>query len=52
MEDVREDERAIAVVAVGGNALILDDKHKTVPDQFRFHTLAWNPARLEPQARP
>ena len=34
MEDVREDERAIAVVAVGGNALILDDNHKTVPDQF------------------
>ena len=27
-------KNGLAVVAVGGNALILDDNHKTVPDQF------------------
>ena len=26
--------RGVAVVAIGGNALVLDDSHKTVPDQF------------------
>lgn len=24
----------VAVVAVGGNALIVDEKHRTVPDQY------------------
>ena len=31
---VQKDKSTVAVVAVGGNALILDDEHKTVPDQF------------------
>jgi carbamate kinase len=27
-------KKGIAVVAVGGNSLILDEKHKTIPDQY------------------
>ena len=27
-------KKGVAVVAVGGNSLILDEKHKTIPDQF------------------
>lgn len=27
-------KKGLAVVAVGGNALILDKNHQTVPDQF------------------
>lgn len=34
MGTVQKDKSTVAVVAVGGNALILDDEHKTVPDQF------------------
>ena len=34
METAQKDRNGLVVVAVGGNALILDDNHKTVPDQF------------------
>ena len=34
MGTFRKGKSGLAVVAVGGNALILDDNHKTVPDQF------------------
>ena len=27
-------KKGIAVVAVGGNSLILDEQHKTIPDQY------------------
>lgn len=28
------EKKGVAVVAVGGNSLILDEKHKTIPDQY------------------
>ena len=34
MKKAQSNTCGIAVVAIGGNALVLDDSHKTVPDQF------------------
>ena len=34
MKNVQSETCGVAVVAIGGNALVLDDSHKTVPDQF------------------
>jgi carbamate kinase len=34
MESKKMAKKGVAVVAVGGNSLIKDEKHKTIPDQF------------------